>query len=187
MYVYNWFTLLITWNKHSIVNQLYSSKYKKKVKEKMKCLNVRHPPLLGTPYCFPVLPFQLVYITLCCTTGLSSLLFILCLLSLYISSMRAECLSVDWVVSSIQKVLNKYQLTRLNSLMTGMKGALCLRSLPKTRCEGWVSCLLPTCVGNPDGSGNWWAEPNLKDWITGCLLSILSIKEAETWLLSFGS
>ena len=62
---------------------------------KIKKKNVRHPPLLGTPYCFPVLPFQLVYITLCCTTGLSSLLFILCLLSLYISSMRAECLSVD--------------------------------------------------------------------------------------------
>jgi len=26
MYMYNWFTLLYTWNEHNIVNQLYSNK-----------------------------------------------------------------------------------------------------------------------------------------------------------------
>lgn len=141
------------------------------------------PP--GTPYCFPVLPFQLVYITPLLYHWFIFLLFILCLLSLYISSMRAECLSVDWVVSSIQKVLNKYQLTRLNSLMTGMKELSVSGHFPRLDVKaGFHVCYLP---GNPDGSGNWWAEPNLKDWITGCLLSILSIKEAETWLWSFGS
>ena len=28
MYMYNWFTLLYTWNKYNFVNQLYASKIK---------------------------------------------------------------------------------------------------------------------------------------------------------------
>ena len=34
MYVYNWITLLYTWNQHNIVNQLYSNKIKIKKKKK---------------------------------------------------------------------------------------------------------------------------------------------------------
>ena len=30
MYMYNWFTLLYTWNEHNIVNQLYFNKNLKK-------------------------------------------------------------------------------------------------------------------------------------------------------------
>ena len=34
MCVYNWFTLLYTWNEHNIVDQLYSNKNFKENKEK---------------------------------------------------------------------------------------------------------------------------------------------------------
>ena len=36
MYVYNWFTLLDTWNQHNIVNQLHSNKIKKKIRLELK-------------------------------------------------------------------------------------------------------------------------------------------------------
>ena len=40
IYIYIWFTLLYTWNKHNIVNQLYSNNYFKKNFSFYLCVNV---------------------------------------------------------------------------------------------------------------------------------------------------
>ena len=40
--MYNWITLLCTWNWHSIVSQLYSNNVKKKKEENQECFNKKY-------------------------------------------------------------------------------------------------------------------------------------------------
>ena len=44
MYMYNWFTLLYTWNKHNIVNELLSNKEKKQKKPTADSIHNAHNP-----------------------------------------------------------------------------------------------------------------------------------------------